>query len=89
MFDQLKKYFYLYRKDIFYNIVFLVLFILFLSLFVKICLIDTGIINIIDSTKINIPLDSDLNNSKKSIVLFGFVTQQYVFLKSLIKKLIN
>lgn len=64
MFNQLKKYFYLYKKDIFYNILFFCLFFLILAVLVKFCLIDTGVINIIDSTKINIPVESDLNGKK-------------------------
>jgi len=64
MFVQLKRYFYLYKKDILPLIIFLFLFLLVLTVFIKFCLIDTGIINIIDSTKINIPEDVNLNSNK-------------------------
>lgn len=64
MFVQLKRYFYLYKKDILPLIIFLFFFLLVLTVFIKFCLIDTGIINIIDSTKINIPEDVNLNSNK-------------------------
>lgn len=64
MFVQLKRYFYLYKKDILPFIIFLCFFLLVVTVFVKFCLIDTGIINIIDSTKINIPVEASLNSDK-------------------------